>query len=65
LAAGKPPVNFGNPRESLPKIEKIAGKQAMLDELNKAWSYGRAQLATADGRALNRSATPNDVVAAQ
>lgn len=46
--AGKPPANFGNPRESLPKIEKIAGKQAMLDELNKAWTYGRAQLATAD-----------------
>lgn len=56
--AANPPADFGNPRESLPKIEKIAGKQAMLDELNKAWTYGRAQLAGADAAQLTGKYKP-------
>ena len=47
-----------SPRESLPKLEKITGKQAMLDELNKAWAYGRAQLVAADPATLTASYKP-------
>jgi hypothetical protein len=63
--AAKPPADFGAPREALPKLEKIAGKQAMLDELNKSWSYGRAQLAGADPAALTGNYKPWGVSLAQ
>jgi uncharacterized damage-inducible protein DinB len=56
--AANPPANFGSPGEALPKIEKIAGKQAMLDELNKSWAYGRAQVAAADASKLTGNYKP-------
>jgi uncharacterized damage-inducible protein DinB len=56
--AGKPPTDFGSPRDALPKLEQIAGKQAMLDEMNRAWSYGRAQLVGADATQLTGQYKP-------
>ena len=55
---GKPPADFGAPRAALEKLEKIDGKPAMLDELNKAWTYGRGQLAGADPSTLTGSYKP-------
>ena len=63
--AGKPPADFGAPRERLQKIEKIAGKQAMLDELNRAWAHGRAQLAAADPSQLTGTYKPWGATLAQ
>ena len=56
-----PHPDYTSPRESLPKLEKIAGKDAMLAELTKSWSYGRAQLAGADPAKLTGSYKPWDV----
>jgi uncharacterized damage-inducible protein DinB len=63
--AAKPHADYTSPRESLPKLEKLAGKQAMLDELNKSWAYGRAQLAAADPAALTGNYKPWGVSLAQ
>jgi uncharacterized damage-inducible protein DinB len=63
--AAKPAAAYSNPRESLPALEKIAGKQAMLDELAKAWTYGRAQLAGADPAQLTGRYKPWGVSLAQ
>jgi uncharacterized damage-inducible protein DinB len=54
----RPHADHTSPRESLPKLEKLVGKQAMLDELHKAWTYGRAQLAGADPATLTGSYQP-------
>ena len=45
---GKAPADFGSPRETLPKLEKITAKAEVLDQLAKSWTYGRAQLVAAD-----------------
>jgi len=58
-------ADYTNPRESLPRLEKVAGKQAMLDELHKAWEYGRAQLANADAASLTGNYAPWNVGLAQ
>ena len=63
--AAKPQADYASPRESLPKLEKVAGKQAMLDELNKSWTYGRAQLAAADPATLTGNYKPWGVSLAQ
>ena len=63
--AGKPAPGYESPRESLPKLEKVAGKQAMLDELNTSWAYGRAQLAAADPATLTGNYKPWGVSLAQ
>ena len=63
--AGKPAPGYESPRESLPKLEKVAGKQAMLDELNTSWAYGRAQLAAADPAVLTGNYKPWGVSLAQ
>jgi uncharacterized damage-inducible protein DinB len=63
--AAKPHADYASPRESLPKLEKIAGKQAMLDELNKSWAYGRAQLTAADPATLTGNYKPWGVSLAQ
>jgi hypothetical protein len=56
-----PHADHTSPQESLPRLEKLAGKQAMLDELNKSWTYGRAQLAAADPSKLTATYKPWDV----
>jgi hypothetical protein len=53
-----PHPDYTTPREALPRLEKLAGKQAMLDELREAWIYGRAQLAGADPAKLTGQYKP-------
>lgn len=55
---GKPPADFGAPRVTLARVEKISGKQAMLDEMSKAWTHGRSQLAIADVSTLTGKYKP-------
>jgi hypothetical protein len=55
---GKPHADYTSPQESLPKLEKLQGKQAMLDELNKSWAYGRAQVAAVDASKLTGKYKP-------
>lgn len=50
--AGKAPADFGAPREALPRLEKITRKAEVIDQLNKSWAHGRAQLAGADPATL-------------
>ncbi len=49
---GKPPADFGPPRETLPKMEKITAKKDVLEQLTKGWAYGRAQVVATDPAAL-------------
>jgi uncharacterized damage-inducible protein DinB len=59
---GAPPhADYTSPSEALPRLEKIAGKQAMLDELNKSWANGRAQSVAADQSKLRGTSKPWDV----
>ena len=58
---GKPPADFGPPRETLPKLEKITGKADVLAQLDKGWAYGRQQLASADAATLTGKYAPWNV----
>jgi hypothetical protein len=49
---GKPPADFGPPRETIPKKEKITAKAEVIAELNTSWAYANAQLGAADPSAL-------------
>ena len=49
---GTPPADFGPPRETLPKMEKITGKSEVIGQLEKGWSYAKAQVSSADPAAL-------------
>ena len=56
--AGKPPADFGSPREALPALEKITGKAAILAQLEKSWAYCHAQLVASDASAMTGSYKP-------
>ena len=57
--AGKPPADFGAPREKLPALEKnVTAKDAVLAELEKSWTHCRAQLTSADPSALTGKYKP-------
>lgn len=56
-----PHADYTSPQEALPRLEKVTGKQAMLDQLNKSWAYGRAQLAAADPSKLTGTYKPWNV----
>jgi len=45
---GNPPADFGNPREVMPKNEKITAKADVIAQLEKAWAHTQAQMAAAD-----------------
>ena len=56
---GKPPADFGVPKETMPKLEStITAKADVIAELNKAWTYGRAQVAGADPATLTGKIKP-------
>jgi hypothetical protein len=57
----KPHADYMSPEAALPRLEKLAGKQAMLNELNKAWAYGRAQVVAADAAKLTATYQPWNV----
>ena len=63
--AGKPPADFGVPRETLPKLEKITDKAAVLAELDKSWAHCKAQLAGADPAQLTGRYKPWNATLAQ
>jgi hypothetical protein len=48
----KEPADFGPPRESLPKLEKITGKRGVIAELEKSWTHCKTQLAGVDATKL-------------
>ena len=49
---GQPPADFGTPRETIPKLEKVATKAEVIDHLRKAWSHCQAQVRAADASKL-------------
>ena len=56
---GNPPADFGAPKEAMAKLEKtITAKADVIAELNKAWAYGRAQVAAADPSTLTGPIKP-------
>jgi uncharacterized damage-inducible protein DinB len=54
----KPPADFGPPRETLPRLEKITGKTEVVAQLDKGWAYGRQQLTSADPATLTGQYAP-------
>ena len=56
--AMKAPDDFGTPKESLPKLEKVTAKSAVLEHLNKSWTHCRAQVASADPSKLTGKYKP-------
>ena len=58
---GKPPADFGPPRETLPKLEKITNKSDVIAQLEKGWSYARTQIASADPATLTGRYAPWNV----
>ena len=55
---GKPPADFGPPRETLPRLEKITAKADVIAQLDKGWTYGRQQLTSADPATLTGQYAP-------
>lgn len=55
---GKEPADFGPPKEKLAALEKITSKHDVIGELNKAWTYGRAQIASVDASRLTGKYKP-------
>ena len=45
---GKPPADFGAPREALPAMEKITAKADVIAQIEKSWAHGKAQMAASD-----------------
>ena len=59
--AGKAPADFGPPKETLPKLEKIRGKREVRDQLTTAWRHCKAQLSSADPARLTGRYEPWNV----
>lgn len=55
---GKPPADFGVPRETMAALEKITTKNEVVAQLNKSWTYSKAELAAADASKLTGSYKP-------
>lgn len=58
---GKPPADFGPPKETLPKMEKITTKREVIGQLEKGWTYARAQITAADPATMTGKYTPWNV----
>ncbi|MFN8574628.1 MAG: DinB family protein [Gemmatimonadaceae bacterium] len=59
--AMKAPADFGAPRESIPKLEKITKKSEVLEQLAKSWEHCKAQVGTVDPAQLTGKYKPWDV----
>jgi DinB superfamily len=56
---GNPPADFGVPKDAMAKLEKtVTAKGDVIAELNKAWTYGRAQVTSADPAKLTGPIKP-------
>jgi uncharacterized damage-inducible protein DinB len=58
--AMKAPADFGPPRESLPKLEKITKKSEVIAQLTKSWEHCMAQVSAADPAQLTGKYKPWD-----
>lgn len=57
--AGKPPADFGTPKDKLPALEKsVTTKDAVLAELDKSWKHCAAAMSSADASALTGKYKP-------
>jgi hypothetical protein len=57
--AGKPPEDYGNPREKNRSLEKdVTSKSDVIDHLTKAWGHAKNQVATADPAQLTGTYKP-------
>src|SRR4029079_15092925 len=56
--AMKAPADFGMPKETLPKMEKVTSKAEVLEHLNKSWTHCKAQLTSADASKLTGKYKP-------
>lgn len=56
--AMKAPADFGQPRETLPKLEKTTAKAEVIAQLEKSWAHCKAQLAAADPAQLTGKYRP-------
>ena len=52
VVGGKPPADFGPPRETIPKLEKVTGKGEVLAHLEKSWAHCRAEIQSLDPATL-------------
>ena len=55
---GNPPADFGVPKDAMAKLETITAKADVIAQLNKAWTYGRAQVVGADPATLTGKIKP-------
>jgi uncharacterized damage-inducible protein DinB len=55
---GKPPADFGTPKEKLAALEKITGKDDVISELNKSWTHCSEQLRASDPAQLTGKYKP-------
>jgi uncharacterized damage-inducible protein DinB len=55
---GKPPADFGVPRDALPKLEKTTAKADVIAELKKSWAHCRAQMTGIDPATLTGNIKP-------
>ena len=55
---GKPPADFGVPKEAMAKLEKVTTKTEVLAQLNKSWAHSKAVLAAADASTLTGNYKP-------
>lgn len=65
--AGKPPADFGSPREAVPRLEKLTAKAEVLDHLRRSWAHAKQSVETADLTALlgARKLGPNAITFAE
>ncbi|MEP6491239.1 MAG: DinB family protein [bacterium] len=55
---GKPPADFGVPKDKLPALEKITAKDQVIAELDKSWAYCKAQIGGVDAKTLTGKYKP-------
>jgi uncharacterized damage-inducible protein DinB len=59
--AANAPADFGDPKQALPKLEKITGKREVLDQLTKSWAHCKQQVSSVDPAKLTASYKPWDL----
>ena len=55
---GKPPADFGVPKETMPALEKITTKTDVLAQLNASWAHSKAVLGATDASKLTGNYKP-------
>ncbi|HTE45011.1 MAG TPA: DinB family protein [Gemmatimonadaceae bacterium] len=55
---GKPPADFGVPKEKLPALEKITAKDQVIAELDKSWAHCKVAMGAVDPKTLTGKYKP-------